>query len=33
MMATIREEELMAHIDGELPGLEAGRIASALAED
>jgi hypothetical protein len=33
MMASIREEELMAHLDGELPGLQASRIARAVEED
>jgi hypothetical protein len=33
MTARIDDEELMAHLDGELPGIEAGRIARALAED
>lgn len=32
-MARIPDEELMAHIDGELPGLDDGRIAGALEQD
>jgi hypothetical protein len=33
MMAGIEEELLMAHVDGELDGLTAGRVAEALAGD
>lgn len=33
MMAGIEEELLMAHVDGELDALTAGRVAKALAED
>ena len=33
MMAGLDEELLMAHVDGELDALTAGRVAQALAED
>ena len=33
MMAGLEEELLMAHVDGELDTLTAGRVADALAED
>ena len=32
-MPKIRDEQLMAHIDGELPGIEDSRVAEALHED